>query len=74
MGNSLLQYNEKEKLFEVFKLNVCLPPESARAHDSLGEAYLKMGNKELPIQNYKKALELNPNYESAKTALERILK
>jgi alpha/beta hydrolase fold/Tetratricopeptide repeat len=73
-GYSLLQHNEKEKALEVFKLNVYLHPGSAKAYDSLGEAYLKTGNKELAVQNYKKALELNPNYESAKKALEQILK
>jgi len=73
-GYSFLQHNEKEKALEVFKLNVFLHPQSAKAYDSLGEAYLKSGNKELAIQNYKKALELNPNYESSRKALEQIMK
>lgn len=29
-------------------------------YDSLGEAYMANGEKELAIQNYKKSLELNP--------------
>jgi hypothetical protein len=73
-GYSFLQHNEKEKALEIFKLNVFLHPQSAKAHDSLGEGYLKSGNRELAIQNYKKALELNPNYESSRKALEQMMK
>jgi cytochrome c-type biogenesis protein CcmH/NrfG len=30
-------------------------------YDSLGEAYMKKGEKELAIANYQKSLELNPD-------------
>lgn len=73
-GYSLLKQKQEEKALEIFKLNVSLHPESANAFDSLGELYLKLGNKELAIQNYKRALELNPKKESAKKALEQLLK
>jgi alpha/beta hydrolase fold/Tetratricopeptide repeat len=73
-GYSLLQKNELENALEIFKLNVMLHPESANVYDSIGDAYVRMGNKELAIENYKKALTLNPDKKSAKKALEQLLK
>jgi tetratricopeptide (TPR) repeat protein len=71
---SFLQKNELSKALEIFKLNVLLHPESANVYDSLADAYLKSGNKELSIKNYKKALEIDPGKNSAKKALEQLLK
>ncbi len=71
-GYALLQKNEVKKAIEVFKLNVLLHPESANTYDSLGEVYLKDGNKELAIQNYKHSLKLNPNNENAKKVLKQL--
>ena len=39
---------------------------------SLGEAYVAIGNEELAIENYEKALAVDPNYPSAIEALERL--
>ena len=69
---SLLTKNETEKAIEVFKLNVTLNPYSWNAYDSLAEAYLKAGNKELATKNYKKSLELNPKNDNATKVLEQI--
>jgi predicted negative regulator of RcsB-dependent stress response len=41
-------------------------------YDSLGEAYMKAGNKDEAIRNYKKSLELNPKNDNAKKMLEKI--
>ncbi len=71
---SFLQKNELEKALEIFKLNVLLHPESANVYDSLGDAYRKIGNKELAIKNYRKALEIDPGKKSAAKALAQILK
>jgi len=49
-------------------------PQSANAHDSLGEAYMINGNKELAIKNYKKSLELNPDNTNAKEMLNKLEK
>ncbi|MBN1270673.1 MAG: tetratricopeptide repeat protein [Candidatus Aminicenantes bacterium] len=40
-------------------------PDSANLYDSLGEAYLIQGNKDMAIKNYKKSLELNPDNQNA---------
>lgn len=69
---SLLNKNETEKAIEIFKLNVTLNPDGWNAYDSLAEAYLKAGNKDLAIKNYKKSLELNPKNDNAIKVLERI--
>lgn len=68
-GYRLLQRGESIKAIEAFKLNIELHPQSANAYDSMGEAYLKIGNKKMAVENYQKALELNPGLESAKKAL-----
>jgi cytochrome c-type biogenesis protein CcmH/NrfG len=38
-------------------------------YDSLGEAYMNAGEKQLAIDNYKKSLELNPENDNAKEKL-----
>ncbi|MGS2764444.1 tetratricopeptide repeat protein [Sinomicrobium sp. M5D2P9] len=35
-------------------------PDYWNVYDSLGEAYLAAGNKEMAILNYKKSVEINP--------------
>ncbi len=38
--------------------------------DSLGEAYMKFGQKQLAIENYKTSLEKDPTNDNAKQKLE----
>jgi len=59
---------------EIFKLNVELFPASANVYDSLGEAYMKNGDKEEAIANYRRSLELNPENENAAQMLEELEK
>jgi len=54
---------------ELFKLNVQVFPTSSNAYDSLGEAYMKSGQKQLAIDNYKKSLDLDPDNDNAKEKL-----
>ncbi len=56
----------------MFKLNVFAFPKSANAFDSLGEAYLEVGNRDLAIENYKKSLLLNPENKNAEEVLKRL--
>jgi cytochrome c-type biogenesis protein CcmH/NrfG len=39
-------------------------------YDSLGEAYADHGDRELAIKSYEKAVQLNPNNQGAKEALD----
>jgi tetratricopeptide (TPR) repeat protein len=41
-------------------------------YDSLGEAYVAIGDTESAIKNYKKALALNPKIISARDALKKL--
>jgi CubicO group peptidase (beta-lactamase class C family) len=56
----------------VFKLNTEDFPESANTYDSLGEAYMVAGEKDLAIKNYEKSVELNPRNEGGIAALKKL--
>jgi tetratricopeptide (TPR) repeat protein len=73
-GYALLGSKKVNEAIELFKLLVEEFPNSANAYDSFGEAYMTAGNKELAIKNYKKALELKPDCETAKSALQKLEK
>lgn len=59
---------------KVLKLAIEALPGSYNLYDSLAEAYLKDGQTELAIQNYKKALDLNPKNDNARKVLEQLQK
>jgi CubicO group peptidase (beta-lactamase class C family) len=60
LGYQLVGQKRVKDAIEIFKLNVEMYPASANVYDSLGEAFLADGQKELALINYKKALEINP--------------
>ncbi|MBT8401121.1 MAG: class A beta-lactamase-related serine hydrolase [Rhodothermia bacterium] len=72
IGYLLLGRERPEDALEIFKLNVAEYPEAWNPYDSLGEAYLAIGNEELAIANYEKSLELNPENENAAAVLKRL--
>ncbi len=69
IGYSLMNSGKIPEALKVFQFNVELFPRSANAYDSLGEAFMKAGNKSLASENYKKSLALNPDNENAKKKL-----
>jgi tetratricopeptide (TPR) repeat protein len=60
VGYQLMNARRFGEAIAVLKLNVDACPESANVYDSLAEAYLNNGDKELAITYYKKALEAIP--------------
>lgn len=72
MGYQLLGKGDVANAIRVFKLNVAAYPESFNVYDSLGEAYLKEGDNENGIWNYKKSLELNPDNDNARQVLSQM--
>jgi tetratricopeptide (TPR) repeat protein len=65
----LLNDNNLPEAIILLKLNVRSYPDSGNAYDSLGEAYMKAGQKQLAIENYKKSLEKDPTNDNAKQKL-----
>jgi len=72
IANGLISYNLIKEAIEIFRITVELFPESWNAYESLGEAYMKAGNKELAIENYEKSLELNPQNTNAVEQLKKL--
>jgi len=72
MGYGFLYQGKLDDAIAVFKLNVRVYPSSSNVYDSLGEVYMKNGQKELAIKNYKKSLELNPNNTNAMNMLTQL--
>lgn len=60
LGYQLVGLKRLKDAVEIFKLNVELFPKSSNSYDSLGETYLELGEKDLALTSYKKAIELNP--------------
>ena len=69
---NLMQNDHLNEATELFKLNVQVFPSSSNTYDSLGEAYMKAGQKQLAIDNYKKSLELDPGNDNAKEKLKAL--
>lgn len=72
LGYKLLQINKIDEAIKMFKLNVDYFPDSWNVWDSLGEAFMKKGEKEKAIENYKKSLELNPKNKTAERIIKRL--
>lgn len=66
----LYQIVDVDNAVEMFELNVLNYPDSWNVYDSLGEAYMVRGDKELAIENYERSVELNPDNENGVTQLE----
>jgi transcriptional regulator GlxA family with amidase domain len=74
LGYQLLGANRNQEAIDVFKLNVAAFPQSGNVYDSLGEAYMKAGENQKALENYNKALELDPANKNAETMLEKLMK
>jgi len=72
LGYEMLQKGKTQDAVEIFRINVRLHPGYANGYDSLGEAYLKTGDKKEARKAYEKALKLDPGLSSAKAALEQL--
>lgn len=72
LGYRYLQNGKTAEAIELFKLNTLAYPNSWNVYDSLGEAYLKDGQKDFAIKNYKKSLELNPGNTNAAKVLKEL--
>lgn len=72
LGYDLMKNGRASDAIAIFKLAVDTFPQSANAHDSLGEAYLQDGQRELAIEHYRKSLALDPKNANAARVLESL--
>ncbi|MCB0375431.1 MAG: serine hydrolase [Sinomicrobium sp.] len=74
IGYTFLSDGSIAKAIGVFTLNTELFPEDPNVWDSLGEACAKNGERAKAIRYYKKALEIDPAFPSARNMLEQLEK
>src|SRR5215510_12944818 len=72
IGYDLLSAKRVKDAIEVFKLNVAEYAQSSNAYDSLGEAYIVNGDRELAIKNYERSVELDPKNTNGIEALKKL--
>ena len=72
VGYDLLHENLFDEAIKIFKLNIKRYPEESNPYDSLGEAYMLSGQKNLAVENYKKSLELDPKNQNALEMIARL--
>lgn len=72
LAYQLLKDGFIEDAILLFSLNTEEFPNSANTYDSLAEAFMKNGQKDLAIKNYKKSLELDPKNTNAKEMLDKL--
>jgi thiol-disulfide isomerase/thioredoxin len=73
-GYVLLARKEWQEALNVFRINANLFPKSPNCFDSLGEIYLKMGNKPKAIAAYEQALLLDPTNKKLAEKVEKLKK
>lgn len=72
LGSALLLENKADDAVTIFKLNVDQNPGESDALVGLGDGYRKAGQKDLAVESYKKALELEPRNRDAAERLRDI--
>ena len=68
-GFELLTDNHVPEAIDIFRLNAKNYPDSGNVYDSLGEAYMQSGQKQLAVDSYKKSLEKDPSNDNARQKL-----
>jgi tetratricopeptide (TPR) repeat protein len=72
LGYVLIRQKKFAEAIALLKLNVEFYPKSWNVYDSLAEAYMSNGDKDLAITNYKKSLELNPENTNGVEMLKKL--
>lgn len=73
LAYSLAEQGNAEGGLQILMSAVILHPKEANLYDSIGEFHWNKGNREKAIEFYKKALEIDPQLQSAKNMLEKIM-
>ena len=72
LGYQLIGEEKLMDAVKVFELNTNIFPKSSNVYDSLAEAYMKSGNRDLAIEFYSRSLELNPKNTNAIDMIDRL--
>jgi len=72
LGYMLMGNKKLDDAIKVFQLNAQEYPQGWNCYDSLAEAYMNAGQKELAIKNYEKSLELNPENKNGAEMLKKL--
>jgi len=71
-GGRLLEDGKLQEAIGIFNFIVTEDPAFPYGYEGLGEAYMKIGDKEKAINNYQKSLDLNPENNNAKEMLKKL--
>ena len=71
-GGYMLWKRNLDMAIEFYKLNTELFPDSYKVYESLAEAYLRKGEKDLAAAFFKKSLKLNPNNANAMRQINKL--
>ena len=72
VGYMLIADNRLDDAIAVLARNVAEYPQGFNTYDSLGEAYMRNGQKELAIKNYELSLKLEPRNDNAVIMLKKL--
>jgi hypothetical protein len=72
LGYQLLSAHNPEGAIKFFELNLEAYPKSANVYNSLGDAYAAKGDKQRAIENYQKALAIDPTMKYPADAIKRL--
>jgi len=65
----LLEEQRYPEAIGVFRMNAVMYPDSGNVYDSLAEAFMAAGDRDRAIENYERALQLDPTNTNAKQRL-----
>jgi CubicO group peptidase (beta-lactamase class C family) len=72
LGYAFMQQGKFKEAIRVLQLNVEAYPSSSNVYDSLAEAYMRNGDKQLAIENYEKSLKLDASNTNAVEMLKKL--
>ena len=72
LGYQLIHMKKSADAIAIFKLSVEVYPQSYNTYDSLAEAYMDNGDKQLAIEYYQKSLQINPGNANGVRMLKKL--
>jgi tetratricopeptide (TPR) repeat protein len=73
-GYKFMQLKKFDEAIKVFTLNTELFPNAWNTWDSLADAYMKKGEKQIALGYFRKSIQLNPQNGYAKEMVESLSK